>query len=66
MTPGVRPSWGRSGRSGTGGDTGDAIAAGATYLVVGRPIMEAADPAKATAEIVAEMEAVYSNVVSRR
>ncbi len=34
----------------------EAIAAGATYLGVGRPILQAADPAKAAREIVAEIE----------
>ena len=55
VTPGVRPA-------GTGvGDQArvltpkEAIAAGATYLVVGRPILEAADPAKAAAEIMREI-----------
>ena len=33
----------------------EAIAAGATYLVVGRPILEAADPAQAAAAIVSEI-----------
>jgi orotidine-5'-phosphate decarboxylase len=33
----------------------DAIAAGATYLVVGRPILEAPDPSQAAAEIVSEI-----------
>ena len=33
-----------------------AIAAGADYLVVGRPIMEAADPRAAADAIVAEIE----------
>jgi orotidine-5'-phosphate decarboxylase len=34
----------------------EAIAAGADYLVVGRPVTAAADPAGAAAEIVAEIE----------
>jgi orotidine-5'-phosphate decarboxylase len=36
----------------------DAIAAGASHLVVGRPIIESADPGKAASDIVAEIEAV--------
>ena len=35
---------------------GEAIAAGATYIVVGRPVTAAADPAAAAASIVAEIE----------
>ncbi|WP_372708179.1 orotidine-5'-phosphate decarboxylase [Brevundimonas sp.] len=55
VTPGVRPQ---------GADKGDqqrvatpraALVAGATHLVVARPIMAAADPARAAAEIVASM-----------
>jgi orotidine-5'-phosphate decarboxylase len=57
VTPGIRPA---------GADVGDqkrvmtpakAIAAGANYLVVGRPIVEAADPKKAAEAIVAEIAA---------
>lgn len=66
ITPGVRPTGSAAGDQARVVTPADAIAAGASHLVVGRPIIEAADPAKATAEIVAEMEAVYSNVVSRR
>jgi orotidine-5'-phosphate decarboxylase len=55
VTPGVRPA---------GSDTGDqkrimtparAIAEGSDYLVVGRPVMEAADPKAAAEAIVAEI-----------
>ncbi len=57
VTPGIRPA---------GSDPGDqkriatpaaAIAAGADYLVVGRPIIAAADPKAAAAAIVAEIAA---------
>jgi orotidine-5'-phosphate decarboxylase len=57
VVPGVRPA---------GADVGDqkrvatpasAIAAGADYLVVGRPIRDAASPAAAFAGIVAEIAA---------
>jgi orotidine-5'-phosphate decarboxylase len=56
VTPGIRPA---------GADSGDqkrvmtpaaAIAAGADYLVVGRPVLEAADPKQAAEAIVAEIE----------
>lgn len=55
MVPGVRPA---------GSDRGDqrrvatptaALASGADYLVVGRPIREASDPERAAAEIVSEI-----------
>lgn len=56
VTPGIRPA---------GSDAGDqarivtprnAIAAGATHLVVGRPILDAPDPAKAAKQILQEIE----------
>jgi orotidine-5'-phosphate decarboxylase len=58
VTPGIRPA---------GSDVGDqkrvmtparAIAAGADYLVVGRPVMAAADPKAAADAIVAEIAGV--------
>jgi orotidine-5'-phosphate decarboxylase len=58
VTPGIRPA---------GADTGDqkrimtpaaAIAAGADYLVVGRPILQAPDPQAAAEKIVTEIASV--------
>lgn len=60
VTPGIRPA---------GADVADqkrvatpaaAVAAGATYLVVGRPIVEAPDPAAATRAILAEIDEAWS------
>lgn len=59
VTPGVRPA------SVTGDDQkrtltpAEAVRAGASYLVVGRPILQAPDPASAAREIINEMEAGY-------
>ena len=62
VTPGIRPS---------GTDAGDqkriatptiAVEAGSTYLVVGRPIVEAADPFKATLDIQREIDAAYKRL----
>ena len=64
VTPGIRPA---------GADAGDqkrimtpaqAIAAGADYLVVGRPIVEAPDPKAAAEAIVAEIAARRSMIRS--
>jgi orotidine-5'-phosphate decarboxylase len=61
VTPGVRPA---------GSDVGDqkrimtparAIAEGSDYLVVGRPVMEAADPKAAAEAIVAEITQALAN-----
>ena len=60
VTPGIRPA---------GADSGDqkrimtptaAIAAGADYLVVGRPIVDAADPKAAARAVVAEIAGAAS------
>ncbi len=60
VTPGIRP---------TGADVGDqkrvatpavAVRAGASYLVVGRPIVEAPDPARAARAILAEIDAAWA------
>jgi orotidine-5'-phosphate decarboxylase len=57
VTPGVRPSGAAAGDQARVVTPKNAIAAGATYLVVGRPILEAPDPAKAAREIALEIEA---------
>ncbi len=65
VTPGIRPA---------GSDTGDqarvagprqAVAAGADYLVVGRPIRDAEDPAAAATSIVDEAWAGFQERASR-
>lgn len=57
VTPGVRPAGSAAGDQARVVTPRDAIAAGASYLVVGRPIIEAPDPAKAAAAIVSEIDA---------
>jgi orotidine-5'-phosphate decarboxylase len=51
VTPGIRPAGSASGDQKRIMTPGRAIAAGADYLVVGRPVVEAADP-KTTAEAI--------------
>jgi orotidine-5'-phosphate decarboxylase len=56
VTPGIRPAGSASGDQKRIMTPARAIEAGADYLVVGRPIVEAADPKKAADAIVAEIE----------
>jgi orotidine-5'-phosphate decarboxylase len=57
VTPGIRPAGGASGDQKRVATPGQAIAASADYLVVGRPITAAADPKAAAEKIVAEIAA---------
>jgi orotidine-5'-phosphate decarboxylase len=61
VTPGIRPA---------GADVGDqkrvatptlAVDAGSTYLVVGRPIVEAADPVKAARAMQLEIDRAWQS-----
>jgi len=56
VTPGIRPAGSAVGDQKRIMTPARAIAAGADYLVVGRPVMEAADPKAAADAIVAEIE----------
>jgi len=58
VVPGIRPAGGDVGDQSRVATPAEAIARGASMLVVGRPITQAADPAKAAAEIVAEIAGV--------
>jgi len=51
VTPGVRPSWAASGDQKRVMEPRQAMAAGADFLVIGRPITGAADPAEAARRI---------------
>ncbi|OQW61268.1 MAG: orotidine 5'-phosphate decarboxylase [Proteobacteria bacterium SG_bin9] len=57
VTPGIRPAGSAAGDQKRIMTPAKAIAAGADYLVVGRPVVEAAHPKNAAEEIVAEIEA---------
>lgn len=58
ITPGIRPAWSVSGDQKRIMTPGQAISAGASYLVVGRPITGDADPATAAQKILSEMAEV--------
>lgn len=61
VTPGIRPEGAAAGDQKRIMTPAKAIAAGADYLVVGRPIVEAGDPAAVAAAIVAEIAQAASN-----
>ena len=55
VIPGIRPAGTASGDQKRIATPGEALRQGATFLVVGRPITQAMDPAGATEAIVREM-----------
>lgn len=59
VTPGIRPSGAAANDQKRTSSPGEAVRAGADYLVVGRPITAADDPVQAAREILAEMEEAY-------
>ena len=56
VTPGVRPAWAAAGDQKRVLTPKQAIAEGADYIVVGRPIIQANDPAGAAKKVINEME----------
>ncbi len=55
LVPGIRPAWAASGDQKRVTTPGDAIAAGADFLVIGRPITAQADPRAAARRIAEEL-----------
>jgi orotidine-5'-phosphate decarboxylase len=62
VTPGIRPEKVARDDHKRYNTPTEAIKAGADYLVVGRPIREAADPRKAAQKIIEEMQAAFDNL----
>ena len=55
VTPGIRPAGNRAGDQARTATPADAARAGADYLVIGRPIIEAADPVRVVDDVQAEI-----------
>ncbi len=58
VTPGVRPDWSAKNDQARAATPADALKAGASHLVVGRPITAANDPREAALRVAAEMAGV--------
>ena len=58
VTPGVRPDWSAKNDQARAATPADALRAGASHLVVGRPITAADDPRAAALKVAAEMAGV--------
>jgi len=56
VTPGIRPAGAAAGDQKRVMSPGEAVRRGADYLVIGRPITTAADPAAAARAIAAEID----------
>lgn len=56
VTPGVRPEWAARGDQKRIATPSSAIKAGADYIIVGRPIIEAEDPIEAARKVIEEMK----------
>ena len=65
VTPGVRPAGAPVGDQVRAATPREAILAGATHIVVGRPVTEALDPAAAAKAILSEISAASQAVAAK-
>jgi orotidine-5'-phosphate decarboxylase len=56
VTPGVRPQWSETGDQARVATPAEAFGEGASYVVIGRPVLEAPVPAEALARVLGEIE----------
>jgi len=63
LTPGVRPDWAGKDDQKRTMTPGEAVAAGADYIVVGRPVLKAADRHAAVGKI---LEEIQSSLISKK
>jgi len=59
ICPGIRPAWSEKGDQNRIVTPRDAVKAGADYIVVGRPILAAPNPAEAAKRVIEEMCGAY-------
>jgi orotidine-5'-phosphate decarboxylase len=64
VTPGIRPSDAQMADQKRVTTPREAMLAGADYIVVGRPILEARDPARAAQQILDEMQSSAASSVT--
>ena len=61
VTPGIRPRGAALGDQKRVSTPRDALREGSRFLVVGRPILQAADPSRAARDVLAEMQEVFED-----
>jgi len=61
VTPGIRPRGASSDDQRRTTAPAEAIRAGADYIVIGRPVLNAPDPVNSAREVIAEIESAISS-----
>jgi orotidine-5'-phosphate decarboxylase len=66
LTPGVRPAWAGKDDQKRTMTPAEAVVAGADYIVIGRPVLKAADRGEAVRKIIEEIETGVSDAEARK
>jgi orotidine-5'-phosphate decarboxylase len=66
LTPGVRPAWAGKDDQKRTMTPAEAVSAGADYIVIGRPVLKAADRREAVRKIIEEIETGVSDAGARK